>query len=121
MPGGAALRRILVVDDDPDLSELVVAALTCQGFAAIVARNGHEALDLLATGLRPAAILLDLVMPVMDGREFRTRQREQANIATIPVIICSAEAPSTAADLAAYATFTKPLDLDALIDLLRSM
>jgi CheY-like chemotaxis protein len=121
MPATAALRRILVVDDDPDVSELLVAALACHGFEASVARNGQEALDLLETGFRPAAILLDLMMPVMDGREFRARQRMHANIATIPVVVCSAEEPSSAADLDVYATLTKPLDLDALVDLLRSM
>lgn len=121
MPGAPALRRILVVEDDLDSSELLAAALACEGFEPIVARNGHEALDLLATGFRPAVILLDLMMPAMDGREFRKRQRDQPDIAPIPVVICSAEEPSTAADLAAYATFKKPLDLDALIDLLRSV
>lgn len=61
------------------------------------------------------------MMPIMDGREFRKRQRDQPDLAPIPVIFCSGEEPSTAADLAAYATFQKPLDFDALIGLLQSM
>lgn len=116
-----ALRRILVIEDDVDLADLIAAALLFEGFEPLLARNGREALDLLAAGFRPDVILLDLVMPVMDGREFRKRQRDHPNLAPIPVIICSAEQPSTAADLAAYAIFSKPLDLDALIGLLRSM
>lgn len=114
-------HRVLVVEDDLDSSELVVAVLEFEGFEPVVARNGREALDLLATGFRPQAILLDLMMPLMDGREFRTRQRLRPDIATIPVIICSAVEPSAATDLAAYAILKKPLDFDALIALLRSM
>ena len=121
MPGVPALRRILVVEDDLDLSNLLAAALLFAGFEPLMARNGREALDPLATGIRPDLILLDLMMPIMDGREFRKRQCDQPEIAEIPVIICSAEEPSTAADLAAYATFKKPLDFDALIGLLRSV
>lgn len=114
-------RRVLVVEDDFDSSELVVAVLAFEGFDSVVARNGREALDLLATGLRPQAILLDLTMPIMDGREFRSRQRRWPDIAAIPVIICSAMEPSSAGDLTPYAVFRKPLDFDALIALLRSM
>lgn len=121
MPKAPALRRILVVEDDLDLSGLLAAALRFAGFEPLVARHGREALDLLAMGVRPEVILLDLMMPIMDGREFRKRQRDQPDIASIPVIICSAEEPSTAEDLAAHATFEKPLDLDALIGLLWSM
>jgi CheY-like chemotaxis protein len=103
------------------MADLIARALLFEGFEPLMARNGREALDLLATGFRPGVILLDLMMPVMDGREFRNRQRDQPDIAPIPVIICSAEEPATAADLAAYAMFSKPLDFDALIGLLRSM
>jgi CheY-like chemotaxis protein len=110
-----------VVEDDLDLSDLLAAALLFAGFEPLIARNGREALDLLATGIRPELILLDLMMPIMGGREFRRRQRDHPDIANIPVIICSGEEPSTAADLAAYATFQKPLDFDALIGLLRTM
>ena len=120
-PAARVVRRVLIVEDDLDSSELAVAVLAFEGFEPVVARNGREALDLLTTGLRPQAILLDLTMPIMDGREFRIRQRRQPDIAAIPVIICSAMEPSSAADLSAYAVFTKPLDFDALIAIIRSI
>jgi CheY-like chemotaxis protein len=120
-PSALVVHRVLVVEDDLDSSQLAVAVLACEGFEPVVARNGREALDLLTMGLRPQAILLDLTMPIMDGREFRSRQRRQPDIAAIPVIICSAIEPSSAADLAAYAVFRKPLDFDAVIAVLRSI
>jgi CheY-like chemotaxis protein len=120
-PGALVPRRVLVVEDDLDSSELVVAVLEFEGFEPVVARNGREALDLLATGLRPEAILLDLMMPLMDGRQFRSRQRIRPDIAVIPVIICSAEEPLAATDLDAYAILRKPIDFDVLVALLRSI
>lgn len=82
---------LMVVDDDRDIRETLVEALEDQGYRAIGAANGREALDALAArDERPALILLDLMMPVMDGRAFRDVQRDHPRWSAIPVIVISA-------------------------------
>ena len=60
------------------------------GYEVVHAGNGEKAIDLLRDGLRPGLILLDLMMPVMDGRQFRVEQRKDLALADIPVVILSA-------------------------------
>lgn len=109
---------MLVVEDDPDLRDAVVAALTSRGYAVVEAGDGAVALRMLDV-LRPDAILLDLLMPTMDGFEFLAARAERPEIATIPVVIASAApperelAPSTWNELV-----VKPYDIEALIDTL---
>ena len=82
---------ILVVDDDRDIRDSLVELLTEHGYRAIGAGNGVEALEILRTcPSPPCLILLDLMMPVMDGREFRERQLENAAWTAIPTIVISA-------------------------------
>jgi CheY-like chemotaxis protein len=69
-------RRILLIDDNEDLLDVLAILLGARGFTTIVARNGVEALELLENSPHPAVILLDLNMPVMDGREFLVRKAE---------------------------------------------
>jgi len=82
---------ILVVDDDRDIRDSLVEVLGEHGYPVIGAGNGVEALEILRTSAPPPSlILLDLMMPVMDGREFRERQLENPALADIPVIVISA-------------------------------
>lgn len=78
--------RVLVVDDDGDLQEVISAGLAEVGIAVTTAGNGAEALAVL-TSSRPDVILIDMVMPVMDGAEFRRRQLATPAIAEIPTIV----------------------------------
>ncbi len=110
---------ILVVDDDLDILDALSAVIYEEGFSVRVAQNGKEALGLVETA-PPALILLDLMMPVMDGREFGTRIRSCPDWANIPIIVLSAErdAWTTAQDLRATACLGKPFDLTALLGLM---
>ncbi len=87
-------RSILVVDDDTDLRETVADALVEEGYEVATAPNGAEALRLLRAGARPNVILLDLMMPVLDGWGFRAEQLRDPSIASIPVIVFTAYAVS---------------------------
>jgi len=112
---------ILVVDDDRDIRDSLVELLTEHGFAAVGASNGVEALALLRTSAAPPGlILLDLMMPVMDGREFRERQVENPAWAEIPVIVISAynDVERQAAALA-LDHLRKPLAVRVLLDTVR--
>jgi CheY-like chemotaxis protein len=112
---------VLVVEDDPDLRAMMDQILHLEGFAPVTAANGYEALRLLKAGLPAKAILLDLMMPVMDGWAFRRAQRNDPAIADIPVIIVSAASDVHRDDLAATAIFTKPLEFDAVLRELRRL
>jgi two-component system, chemotaxis family, chemotaxis protein CheY len=85
------------------------------------ARNGQEALERLAV-LRPQLILLDLMMPVMDGWEFARRMRQDPKIANIPVVVLSADrnVGPKARDLGAVGHLAKPFELNDLLDVVRS-
>jgi CheY-like chemotaxis protein len=81
---------VLVVDDDRDIRDSLIEVLEDHGYHATGAANGAEALAMLRTSPRPCLILLDLMMPVMDGRGFREEQLKNPAWADIPVIVISA-------------------------------
>jgi two-component system chemotaxis response regulator CheY len=82
-------RAVLVVDDDPDIRDFMSDFLADEGYQVKAAGNGRQALDLLASW-RPDVILLDLMMPVMDGWAFLAAQQADAELAHLPVIVMSA-------------------------------
>jgi CheY-like chemotaxis protein len=82
-------RRVLVVDDDRDIRELLVELLGGEGYLVSSAADGRQALR-EAHAHRPDVILLDLMMPVMDGYQFRAAQLEDPDLAQVPVVIISA-------------------------------
>jgi len=110
---------VLIVEDDADLREMMAQLLLLEGFRTATASNGREALDYLRTGRSPDIILLDLMMPVMDGWEFRREQQRDPQLAKVPVIILSALDSARAAGIGAQAFLKKPLDFDRLLDLVR--
>ncbi len=119
-PGGPRLARhcpILIVEDDAELREMMAQLLTLEGFRAETVANGRDALAYLHKGDAPDLILLDLMMPVMDGWEFRRRQRAHPEFAHVPVVVLSALDHARAADLGDPAFLKKPLDLDRLLEL----
>jgi CheY-like chemotaxis protein len=106
-------RRILVVEDDPELAQIIEAFLTgAGGFDAVVARDGAEALAECAR-VPPALVLLDLELPDLDGARLLDRIRSQNP--DLPAIACSGKHPSTAAGAAFTAFFQKPFDMRALV------
>ncbi len=113
-------HHILVVDDDADIRETLVEILEESGHRAVSASNGNEALEVLrAAPDRPCPILLDLMMPGMDGRTFRAEQLKDPSLAPIPVVLLSAfrDTAETARELDVAGHLPKPVSLDALIKL----
>jgi two-component system, chemotaxis family, chemotaxis protein CheY len=111
---------ILVVDDDPDIIEALSEILEAEGFEIRRARNGKEALERLEPD-PPQLILLDLMMPVMDGWEFAQRMRQRPTFSGIPIIVLSADrnVGSKALDIGAVGHLAKPFELNDLLEMVR--
>lgn len=103
---------ILIVEDDLDIREALAEALGFEGYDVFLAENGQEALDVLRAGPLPHVILLDLLMPVMSGWQFRQEQLADPALAGIPVIVVSASAPG---DARADRYLPKPFCIDELL------
>jgi CheY-like chemotaxis protein len=110
---------VLVVEDDLEIRESLLEVLEEAGYAAQGAANGRAALTALAQGPKPGLILLDLMMPVLDGAGFREAQLADPEIAHIPVVIISAyhDVPTSARQLGVSRALKKPIDLDQLLAL----
>jgi CheY-like chemotaxis protein len=120
-PGEGGMQgSILVVEDDADIQAALSSILRDVGYEVACAGDGREALDRLRAGLRPEVILLDLMMPVMNGAEFRSSQLEDPAIAHIPIVLLTADARirEVARTLNAAAAFAKPFEL---LDLLAAV
>jgi CheY-like chemotaxis protein len=107
---------VFVVEDDVDTRDMLGRFLELEGFTVEVAANGRQALERLSTGIHPCVILLDLMMPVMDGWQFRKEQTRDRQIADIPVIVVSAAGRDRIVDIDANAYLTKQVDLEQLLD-----
>ncbi|HET9793477.1 MAG TPA: response regulator [Thermoanaerobaculia bacterium] len=81
---------VLVVEDDDDVREALLLLLENEGVRAVGATDGRDALERLEAGFRPSLILLDLMMPVMDGERFLRARKADPNLASIPVVVVSA-------------------------------
>ena len=122
MPGAASSPSILVVDDDADIRVSIAEILEDRGYTVFSAGDGREALDRLRTlEVRPAAILLDIMMPVMDGFAFRAEQEKDPALSAIPVVVFSAygNVAQSAATLKAAGHLKKPLRAEALLETIR--
>ena len=82
-------KKVLIVDDDDELSELIRELLTLEGYQVDLVDNGREAVQKLQDEPLPAVILLDVAMPVMNGLEFREEQLKHPTWALIPVVLMS--------------------------------
>ena len=111
---------VLIVEDDDDLREMMAQLLSLEGFQTAAVANGQEALEYLQLGVAPDLILLDMMMPVMDGWEFRRLQKADPAMARVPVIVLSALDQARIAEISAEAILKKPLDFDRLLELVRS-
>jgi CheY-like chemotaxis protein len=109
-------RTILVVDDDEDIRDTLRVALELQGYHVLVAGNGREALEFLRTAPRPDLILLDLMMPVLDGWGFVAELEKDAALAGVPVVVVTAYVDPARPVPRAVMTIEKPFDLVGLLD-----
>ena len=122
-------HTVLVVDDHEDVRMALEAILVADGSEVVTACEGEEALDRLRRGADPCVILLDLMMPKLDGWQFRQAQLADPTLANIPVIVLSAYVPACLSDdmrsrsqgvrLDAAAVLGKPVDPDELVRVVR--
>jgi CheY-like chemotaxis protein len=109
-------RTILVVDDDTDLRETLGELLVEEGYDARLFDNGRHALEFLRDGGDPRLILLDLMMPDMNGWQFREEQLKDDRLREIPVVVMTASRSLEAVPIAAQEVLYKPVGLGELID-----
>jgi len=109
--------RLLVVDDDYGVLDAIKEVLEDEGYEVSLAADGLEALKELRVGQRPCMILLDLMMPVMNGWDFRQEQLRDEILASIPTIIITADgrADQKSADLKTDGFLKKPVNPDHLM------
>lgn len=107
---------ILVVDDDPDLRETLGELLVEEGYETRLFENGRTALEFLRNADHPRLILLDLMMPVMNGWQFREEQLRDADLREIPVVVMTASRGLDAAPITATEILYKPIGLGELIE-----
>lgn len=113
----SASSDVLIVEDDEAIRDSLTDVLRDEGFTVATAANGLDALGYLEAHGPPCVIVLDLMMPVMSGSEFREKQLADPRFASIPVIVMSAADLGSiiAAQLHANGFFAKPPDVDAMI------
>lgn len=115
----ANTRHVLIVEDDRDIREAIVEVLTEEGYSVSAAADGRQGLDLLqGSAPLPDLILLDLMMPVMNGFQFREEQLKKPEFARVPVLIVTADANAgaKAEALKAAGFVQKPLKIQPLLD-----
>ena len=111
---------ILVIDDDDDIREVLATVLDEAGFRVMTAANGREGLERLREDPQPDVILLDLMMPEMDGYQFRAEQQRDPALRAIPTLIVTAGTVTSRVEaLGAEAILRKPVGLRRLVDTIR--
>src|SRR5260370_42470926 len=123
---GRGPGNVLIVEDDSDTREMLTSLLVTEGFHAVAAEDGLEALHVLRTVRHaaphvPCLVLLDLNMPRLGGHEFRRAQLGDPTVASVPIAVLSGvtDIEAGAKALGAVATLTKPIDFDVLLDVVR--
>ena len=109
------MSTVLLVEDHPDVRDMMSLALQFGGHRVVTAANGQDALELLRTE-RPCVILLDLMMPIMDGWQFKAALEQNRAVREVPLIVISA-LPDVATRIPAAAHLAKPVDIDRMLGL----
>jgi CheY-like chemotaxis protein len=112
-------EHILVVEDDPGVRAALADALTLEGFEVMCVENGEVAFRHLKQGARPCVILLDLMMPVMDGWTFQRTLLADPRLADIPIVIMTAVGVTRAASLPVGSVLHKPLRMDTVVEVVQ--
>jgi CheY-like chemotaxis protein len=110
-----ACRGILIVEDEPMIRESLREALEFEGYKVFTAVNGRDAIETLSHIPHPCLILLDLMMPVMNGWEFLSHRCEDDFLAKIPVAVVTAAGEAKAQNLNAQVVIKKPIELELLL------
>jgi CheY-like chemotaxis protein len=116
--GAGCNRVVMIVEDDPDVRETIAEILVDAAYQPLLASNGKEALEHLRSAApKPCVILLDIMMPVMNGWEFRAQQRSEAGLSAIPVVVITAHADASraATEMEAAGFLRKPVKLESLL------
>lgn len=107
-------RSIMVIEDDEDIRSALVDVLAEEGYETHSAENGKEALETLRQMPKPCLVFLDLMMPIMNGREFLDEVMRDSYLAPVPVVVVSAIADK--ADVSGAVDFLKkPIDMDMIL------
>jgi CheY-like chemotaxis protein len=112
-PAGRSV--VLVVDDDFDIREALSDVLASEGYSVVTAADGGEALETLRGGIRPAVMLLDLMMPRVSGVEVIDALRKDESLRQIPVVVCSANRGYGPDDLGVLDVLRKPVSVEELL------
>src|SRR5262249_6860800 len=116
MGGPEGARCLLVVEDDPDIRAMLSQLLEFEGYQVIAASNGRDALERLRGGARPFLLLVDLMMPIMDGWEFLEQRAKEPDLASIPAVVFSGDGNvGSAGGLSVAGYLRKPIDCNALL------
>src|SRR3954447_1705596 len=116
---GAAVGKVLVVEDDAAIRDALAEALTDEGFPVEIARDGAEAFELIDED-RPALVLLDLMMPRMTGWQVIQEMRKRPDLRSVPLFVITA-AGNAGTVPTGYPVFVKPLSVDRLVVAIRRM
>ena len=108
-------NTILVVEDDDDIRNAIVDLLETEGYITESAINGKDALDKLSQIDRPCLVLLDMMMPIMNGRQFLDTVMKDSRLAPIPILIVSAVADKTNTE-GSVGFLKKPIDIDVVLN-----
>lgn len=112
----ANCKSVLVVEDDEDIRNVIVDLLESEGYHTESAGNGQEALDVLHNIQKPCLVLLDMMMPIMDGRAFLDKVMHDSFLAPIPVVVVSAVADKMNTQ-GAVGYIRKPVDIEVILKL----
>lgn len=115
-------KQVLIIEDSNDIQEILRQILELEGYSVLSALNGQEALDILQSSPQlPNMILLDLMMPIMDGFEFRKLQKMNPRFAGIPVVVITADGDIQAKKMRVGANdyLKKPVDIERLLDVVK--
>jgi CheY-like chemotaxis protein len=110
---------VLVVEDDPSIREALSEALETEGYRVVCAEHGQAALQHLAGAEPPCLVLLDVMMPVMDGIAFRQAMLGDARLAEIPVVVITAGGAQLAARVPASKVLHKPVRMEVVVAAVR--
>jgi CheY-like chemotaxis protein len=119
--GSQSLQHVsvLIIDDDPEARELLAALIEKAGYTVAAACNGQEALEVLHV-IRPELIFLDVIMPIMDGRQFRAEMRHHKELLEIPTVVMTGVDDEPLLDLAVVDTLRKPVRAKELMRLVEA-